>query len=177
MCRGGCGRQSHVACQDRRFCGDHRSVEEISRTHSRGAREMSVVTFGEIMLRLAPPGFERFLQTPRFVATFGGGEANVAVGLAALGDSAAFVTVLPEKHPVSDAIVRELRSFGVDTSRIVFSKGRVGIYYLEAGASQRASKVVYDREQSAIAIAQPGTIDWGATFTGADWLHVTGITP
>lgn len=138
---------------------------------------MSVVTFGEIMLRLAPPGFERFLQTPRFDATFGGGEANVAVGLAGLGDSAIFVTILPEKNPVTDAIVRELRGFGVDTSRIVFGKGRVGIYYLETGAIQRGSKVVYDREHSAIAIARPGAIDWRRTLAGADWLHVTGITP
>jgi 2-dehydro-3-deoxygluconokinase len=138
---------------------------------------MTVVTFGEIMLRLAPPGFERFLQTPRFVATFGGGEANVAVSLAGFGDSASFVTVLPDKNPVTEAIIRELRGLGVDASRIVFGKGRVGIYFLEAGASQRASKVVYDRENSAISIAQPGAVDWTRAFDGADWLHVTGITP
>ncbi len=138
---------------------------------------MSVITFGEIMLRLAPPGFERFLQTPRFDATFGGGEANVAVSLAGFGDSSAFVTVLPEKNPIADAIVRELRAFGVDTSKIASGKGRLGIYYLEAGASQRPSKVVYDREYSAIAIAEPTSIDWNAAFDGAEWLHVTGITP
>src|ERR1700680_2507498 len=104
---------------------------------------MSVVTFGEIMLRLTPPGFERFLPTAPFEATFGGGEANVAVSLAGFGESAIFVTVLAEKNPVADAIVRELRGLGVDMSRSVFGKGRVGIYFLEAGASQRASRVVY----------------------------------
>jgi 2-dehydro-3-deoxygluconokinase len=136
-----------------------------------------VVTFGEIMLRLAPPGFERFLQTPQFVATFGGGEANVAVALASLGVPSAYVTVLPEKNPIADAAVGELRRFGVDTSHIVRGKGRMGIYYLEAGASQRPSKVVYDRDSTAIAIAQPGAIDWDAAFKGADWFHITGITP
>src|SRR5262252_10456781 len=107
-----------------------------------------IVTFGEIMLRLAPPGMERFLQTPQFVATFGGGEANVSVALAGLGMPAAYVTVLPN-NPIADACVAELRRFGVDTSRIVRGKGRLGIYYLEAGANQRASKVIYDREHSA----------------------------
>ena len=97
---------------------------------------------------------------PQFVATFGGGEANVAVALAQLGLPAAFVTVLPDKNPMADAVVGELRRFGVDTSRIVRGKGRMGIYYLEAGANQRPSKVVYDRENSAIALAKPGDIDW-----------------
>src|SRR3979409_145707 len=137
----------------------------------------TVVTFGEIMLRLAPPGFERFLQTPQFVATFGGGEANVSVSLAALGAKAAFLTVLPEKNPIADACVGELRRFGVDPSRIVYGKGRMGIYYLEAGANQRASKVVYDRANSAIALAKPGDIDWDRSFDGAGWFHITGITP
>ena len=136
-----------------------------------------VVTFGEIMLRLAPPGFERFLQTPQFVATFGGGEANVAVALAALGAPASYVTVLPDKHPVADAAIAELRRCGVDTSYIVRGKGRMGIYYLEAGANQRPSKVVYDRNSSAIALAGPGAIAWDAVFTGAGWFHLTGITP
>jgi 2-dehydro-3-deoxygluconokinase len=154
-----------------------------------------VVTFGEIMLRLAPPGFERFLQTPQFMATFGGGEANVAVALAALGAPASYVTVLPDKHPVADAAIAELRRFGVDTSHIVRGKGRLGIYYLEAGANQRPSKVVYDRDSSAIALAGPGAIAWDAVFgarTGpaepgsvvrarssdaAAWFHLTGITP
>src|ERR1044071_99636 len=134
------------------------------------------VSFGEIMLRLAPPGFERILQTPQFVATFGGGEANVAVALAQFGLPAAYVTVLPN-NPIADACIAELRRFGVDTSRIVRGKGRLGIYYLEAGANQRASKVIYDREHSAIAIAQPGAISWDAAFAGAGWFHITGITP
>jgi 2-dehydro-3-deoxygluconokinase len=137
----------------------------------------TTVTFGEIMLRLAPPGFERFLQTPQFVATFGGGEANVAVALASFGLPAAYVTVLPDKHPIADAAIAELRRAGVDTSKIVRGKGRVGIYYLEAGANQRASKVVYDRGQSAIAIAKPGDIDWDRVFQDAGWFHITGITP
>jgi 2-dehydro-3-deoxygluconokinase len=137
----------------------------------------TTVTFGEIMLRLAPPGFERILQTGQFVATFGGGEANVAVALAQLGLQAAFVTVLPDKNPIADAVVGELRRFGVDTSKIVRSKGRMGVYYVEAGANQRPSKVVYDRENSAIALAKPGDIDWSRAFDDAGWFHVTGITP
>ncbi|MGA9813948.1 MAG: sugar kinase [Terriglobales bacterium] len=137
----------------------------------------TTVTFGEIMLRLAPPGFERILQTGRFVATFGGGEANVAVALAQLGLPAAFVTVLPDKNPVADAVIGELRRFGVDTSRIVRGKGRMGVYYVEAGANQRPSKVAYDRDYSAIALAKPGAIDWESVLEGAGWFHVTGITP
>src|SRR4051812_35020071 len=137
----------------------------------------TTVTFGEIMLRLAPPGLERYLQTPQFVATFGGGEANVAVALAQFGMPAAFVTVLPSANPIADATIAELRRFGVDTSRIVRGKGRLGIYYLEAGANQRPSKVIYDRAGSAIAIAKSGDIDWDAAFEGASWFHITGITP
>ena len=137
----------------------------------------TIVTFGEIMLRLAPPGFERFLQSPQFVATFGGGEANVAVALAQFGMPAAFVTVLPAANPVADACIGELRRFGVDTSRIVRGKGRLGIYYLEAGANQRPSKVVYDRENSAIALAKRGAVAWDEALAGAGWFHVTGITP
>jgi 2-dehydro-3-deoxygluconokinase len=136
-----------------------------------------IVTFGEIMLRLAPPDFERFLQTPRFVATFGGGEANVAVALAGFGLPTKFVTVLPDQNPIADAAVSELRRFGVETSGIVRGKGRMGIYYLEAGANQRPSKVVYDREYSAIALAKPGDIPWESVFAGATWFHITGITP
>ncbi len=113
-----------------------------------------VVTFGEIMLRLAPPGFERFLQSPQFVATFGGGEANVAVTVAGFGLEASYVTVLPE-NPIADAIVAELRRFNVSTSHIQRAKGRVGVYYVEAGANQRASKVVYDRDFSSIASRSP----------------------
>jgi 2-dehydro-3-deoxygluconokinase len=136
-----------------------------------------VVTFGEIMLRLAAPGWERFLQSPRFEATFGGGEANVAVALASLGVPATYVTVLPEKSPIADAVVGELWRFGVDTTHTVRRKGRLGIYYLETGANQRPSRVVYDREGSAMALAQPGDIDWQAIFRGAAWFHITGITP
>src|SRR5207249_3959999 len=137
----------------------------------------TTVTFGEIMLRLAPPGLERLLQSPQFVATFGGGEANVAVAVAQLGLPAAYVTVLPDANPIADAAIGELRRFGVDTSRIVRGKGRVGIYYLEAGANQRPSKVVYDRERSAISLAKPGDIDWDKALEGAGWFHITGITP
>ena len=137
----------------------------------------TTVTFGEIMLRLAPPGFERILQSPQFVATLGGGEANVAVALAQLGLPAAFVTVLPDKNPVADAVIGELRRFGVDTSRIVRGKGRLGIYYLEAGANQRPSRVVYDRDHSAIALAKPGDINWDRALEDAGWFHITGITP
>lgn len=137
----------------------------------------TTVTFGEIMLRLAPPGYERFLQNPEFVASFGGGEANVAVSLANFGAPSSFVSVLPEKNPIADAAIGELRRFGVDTSRIVRGQGRMGIYFLEAGANQRPSKVVYDRSHSAMALAGPGAIDWERAFEGAGWFHITGITP
>src|SRR5882672_7434119 len=137
----------------------------------------TVVTFGEVMLRLSPPGYERFLQSPQFVATFGGGEANVAVALAGFGWPAAYVTVLPPNQPIADAAIGELRRFAVDTSRIVRAKGRMGVYYVEAGANQRASKVVYDRDNSAIALAKPGDIDWDSILDGAGWFHITGITP
>jgi 2-dehydro-3-deoxygluconokinase len=136
-----------------------------------------VVTFGEIMLRLAPPGFERLLQSPQFVATFGGGEANVAVSVAGFGNPSRYITVLPDKNPIADAVVAQLRGFGVDTSQIVRGKGRMGIYFLESGANQRPSKVVYDRDNSAIALAGPGAIDWAAALADATWFHVTGITP
>jgi len=136
-----------------------------------------VVTFGESLLRLGAPGFERFLQSPHFTATFGGAEANVAVALCAFGVDAAYVTVLPDNNPIADAAIAELRSFGVDTSRILRAKGRLGIYYLEPGANQRPSRVVYDREQSTMALAKPGDIDWSKVFDGAAWFHITGITP
>jgi 2-dehydro-3-deoxygluconokinase len=136
-----------------------------------------VVTFGEIMLRLAPPGFERFLQSPQFVATFGGGEANVAVSIAQFGYPASYVTVLPPNNPIADAVISQLRSFGVDTSKIVRAKGRMPVYYVENGANQRPSKVVYDRDHSAIALAKPGDINWDSVFAGTGWFHITGITP
>jgi 2-dehydro-3-deoxygluconokinase len=138
---------------------------------------MTTVTFGEVMLRLAAPGFERFLQTPGFVATFGGGEANVAVALSNWGLSSAFVTALPDHNPLANAVISQLRSFGVDTTRIARTKGRVGIYFLETGANQRPSKVIYDREFSSIAMAKPGQIQWDDAFRGANWFHITGITP
>jgi 2-dehydro-3-deoxygluconokinase len=135
-----------------------------------------VVTFGEIMLRLSPPGFERFLQTPVFSATFGGGEANVAVGLAQFGLDSFYITRLPT-HEIGEAAVRALRAEGVKTDFIIRGGNRVGIYFVEAGASQRASNVVYDRAHSAISELEPGTVDWPKVFAGADWFHVTGITP
>jgi len=135
-----------------------------------------VITFGEIMLRLKSPGFERLFQTPVLEATFGGGEANVAVSLANFGLNAAFVTVLP-KNEIAESCIAELRRFGVDTSLIVRGSGRMGIYFLENGANQRGSKVVYDRDGAAIAVAKPGAIDWKKVFDGANWFHITGITP
>jgi 2-dehydro-3-deoxygluconokinase len=135
-----------------------------------------VVTFGELMLRLSPPGFERLLQTPAFVATFGGGEANAAVSLAQFGLDSVYITALP-KHAIGDAAVRALRAEGVLTHLIVRNGSRIGIYYAETGASQRASQVIYDRAHSSISEMKPDAVDWKAAFTGADWYHVTGITP
>ena len=135
-----------------------------------------VVTFGEIMLRLKSPGYERLFQSPGLEATFGGGEANVSVSLANYGMDTAFVSVLP-KNEIGDACVRELRSFGVDVSNIIRRDGRMGIYFLETGAVQRPSKVIYDRAGSAICEAKPGDIDWKKAFDGATWFHLTGITP
>jgi len=137
---------------------------------------MKVLTFGEIMLRLKAPGHERFFQSPMLEATFGGGEANVAVSLANYGMDAEFLTVLP-KNDIAEACIRELRYFGVDTKKIVRGEGRMGIYYLEGGANQLPSKVVYDRAYSSIALAKPGDIDWDKAFEGVDWFHITGITP
>ncbi len=137
---------------------------------------MKVLTFGEIMLRLKAPGCERLLQSPALEATFGGGEANVAVSLANYGMDAAFLTVLPE-NTLGDACMGELRRFNVDTRRILRGPGRMGIYFLEAGANQLPSKVIYDRADSSIALAGPGTIDWNVAFEGIDWFHITGITP
>ena len=137
---------------------------------------MKALTFGEIMLRLKAPGHERLFQSQRFEATFGGGEANVAVSLANYGMDAAFLTVLPQ-NALGDACISELRRFNVDTSRILKGPGRMGIYYLEAGANQLPSKVIYDRAYSSISLAGPGTIDWDAAFKDVDWFHITGITP
>ncbi len=137
---------------------------------------MKVLTFGEIMLRLKAPGHERLMQSPLMEATFGGGEANVAVSLANYGMDAAFLTVLPE-NTLGDACMGELRRFNVDTSRILRGPGRMGIYFLEAGANQLPSKVIYDRADSSVALAGPGTIDWNTALEGIDWFHITGITP
>lgn len=136
-----------------------------------------VVTFGEIMLRLAPPGYERFLMSPSLLATFGGGEANVAVSVANYGQAARYVTVLPPDNPIVDAFLGQMRAVGVDVSMVKRQKGRFGIYFVEPGANQRPSKVVYDRENSAIALAKPGDLDWKTILTGAAMFHVTGITP
>ncbi len=135
-----------------------------------------VITFGEIMLRLKPPAFERFFQSPVFEATFGGGEANVAVSLANYNMPVSYVTLLPE-NDIGNACISELRRFGVDTSMIKTGSGRMGIYYLETGANQRPSKVVYDREYSSIALGKPGDLDWENIFNSAAWFHITGITP
>ena len=136
----------------------------------------TIAAFGEIMLRLKSPGFERLLQSPMMEATFGGGEANVAISLANFGMDARFITVLPQ-NILGDHCVAELRKWGVDTKNVVRGKGRMGIYFLENGANQRPSVVVYDRADSAIALAKPGDIDWDAAFSGCGWFHFTGITP
>ncbi|MCL1930651.1 MAG: sugar kinase [Treponema sp.] len=137
---------------------------------------MKVITFGEIMLRLAPEGYYRLVQAQSLGATYGGGEANVAVSLANFGIDAAFVTKLP-RHEIGQAAVNSLRQFGVDTSNIVRGGNRVGIYFLEKGASQRPSKVIYDRAGAAIAEAVTSDFNWNAIFDGAHWFHFTGITP
>lgn len=137
---------------------------------------MRVLTFGEIMLRLRAPGHERFFQSNMLEATFGGGEANVAVSLANYGMDTEFCTVLPD-NAIADACVGELRRFGVNTGKIRRGPGRMGIYYLETGANALPSKVVYDRAFSSIAMAMPGDIDWEKVLEGVDWFHITGITP
>ncbi|HEY5510060.1 MAG TPA: PfkB family carbohydrate kinase [Prolixibacteraceae bacterium] len=135
-----------------------------------------VITFGEIMLRLATPGFERFGQSGNLSATFGGGEANVAVSLANFGIEVQFITRLP-KNEIADACIRELRGFSVDTTGIIRGGDRMGIYFLESGAVSRAGKVIYDRSGSSIAEIKSGMIDWEKLFQGATWFHWTGITP
>ncbi len=135
-----------------------------------------VVTLGEIMLRLKSPGHERLFQSPSLEATFSGGEANVAVSAAGFGLRARYVTALPD-GPLGDAAVAALRGMHVETDHVLRRPGRMGIYFVEAGAAQRASTVVYDRDGAAIAVAQPGEFDWDAIFDGAAWFHVSGITP
>lgn len=135
-----------------------------------------IVTFGEIMLRLATPGYLRFSQAGELSATFGGGEANVAVSLANYGMDVEFVTRLPE-NDMAQACVKDLRKHGVKTENIIYGGTRLGIYFLETGAVARASKVIYDRAHSAVSEIEPGMIDWDKVFEGAEWFHWTGITP
>ena len=135
-----------------------------------------IVTFGEIMLRLTPPGHLRLMQAPHFEITFGGAEANVAVTLAQLGSSAGYVTRLPA-NDLAQRAINELRGLGVDTNSIVRGGDRIGVYFLEQGASQRSGKIIYDRANSAIAEAQPAEFDWNKIFAGAKWFHWSGITP
>jgi 2-dehydro-3-deoxygluconokinase len=135
-----------------------------------------VVTFGEVMLRLKSPGFERLFQSPVLEASFGGAEANVAVSLSGFGVPVSFVSAVPS-NAIGDACLGELRRFGVDTSFVRRHGGRLGVYFLEAGANQRPSKVVYDRAGSSIASAKPGDFDWDAVLDGASWFHITGVTP
>ena len=135
-----------------------------------------IITFGELMLRLAPEGYYRFVQADTYGATYGGGEANVAISLANYGLDTAFVSKLP-KHEIGQAGVNSLRKYGVDTSFIARGGDRVGVYFLEKGASQRASKVIYDRAGSSIATASKDDFDWDKIFDGAEWFHFTGITP
>ena len=137
---------------------------------------MRVITFGELMLRLAPEGYYRFTQADKFTATYGGGEANVAVSLANYGVDVAFVSKIVN-NPIGDAAVNSLRKYGVDTSLITRGGNRLGIYYLEKGASQRPSKVVYDRANSSIAEAISEDFDWNKIFENVNWFHFTGITP
>jgi 2-dehydro-3-deoxygluconokinase len=137
---------------------------------------MKIVTFGDIMLRLAPPGFQRFTQARSFEAVYGGGEANVAVSLASFGEKVEYVTRLP-KNELGDACLMSLRSYGIHTEHIARGGERIGIYFIETGAAQRASKVIYDRANSSFATIQTGMIDWKKVFEGADWFHWTGITP
>lgn len=135
-----------------------------------------IITFGEIMMRLNPEGYQRIVQAGRFEASYAGGEANVAVSLSQYGDDASFVSRIPV-HEVGQACVNALRQFGVDTQHIIRSGDRLGIYFVEKGASQRASKVIYDRAGSAIALAKRSDFDWNEIFKDADWFHFTGITP
>ena len=137
---------------------------------------MTVLTFGEIMLRLRAPGHECFFQSNMMEATFGGGEANVAVSLANYGVDVQYFTILP-KNDLGQHCINELRRFGVDTKKIQRGEGRMGIYFLENGANQLPSKVIYDRAYSAIAIAKPEDVNWETVFEGVDWFHITGITP
>ncbi|MBR5539636.1 MAG: sugar kinase [Clostridia bacterium] len=135
-----------------------------------------VVTFGELMLRITPPGREMILQTPNMVCTFGGAEANVAVAVSSYGDKAKYVTALPN-NDLGRAAIGELRRFGVETDAIKLTDKRLGLYFTETGSNMRPSKVIYDRDNTAIAAVKPGDFDWDTILADADWFHVTGITP
>lgn len=137
---------------------------------------MKIITFGEILLRLAAPGYTKLFQKDSLDSSFCGGEANVAVSLAILGMESAFVTKLPD-NAVGYAALNSMRYFGVDTSKVIYGKGRMGLYYLEKGISQRPSEVIYDREFSAIALAKREDFNWSRIFDGVDWFHWTGINP
>ncbi len=164
--------------------GESNALSESSNTKTETKKNINlsdlsdkrIITFGELMLRLAPEGYLRFVQSESFGATFGGGEANVGISLANFGMDSAFVTKLP-KHEIGQMAVNSLRKFGVDTSLIIRGGDRVGIYYLEKGASQRPSKVIYDRAYSAISEASKDDFDWDKIFENAGWFHFTGITP
>ena len=134
-----------------------------------------IVTFGEIMLRLNPEGYLRFSQAEKFVASYAGGEANVAVSLANYGNDVSFVSKVPA-HEIGQNAVNALRRFGVDTRHVLYGGPRLGVYYVEKGASQRGSKVIYDRAGSSIALSRADEYDWDAIFADADWFHFTGIT-
>ena len=134
------------------------------------------LTFGELMLRLKSPGRERFLQSPSLEATFGGGEANAAVSLANYGLDVEFLSVIPS-NAIGDAAIGELKRFGVGTDKIIRTDGRMGIYYLETGANQRPSKVIYDRAYSAFSLFAPGGYDWEKIYSDVKWIHISGITP
>ncbi len=139
-------------------------------------KQQKVVTFGEIMLRLSTPGYQRFGQASQFEVNYGGGEANVAVSLAQFGLDAVFVSRLPQNE-IGQAAVNELRRYGVKTEYILQGGSRIGIYFLESGASQRPSRVIYDRAHSAVSGIKPGMVNWNDAFSGASWFHITGITP
>ena len=139
-------------------------------------QQLKIAAFGEVLLRLMSPGHERLFQSPRLEATFGGSEVNTAIALANFGAQAAFATVLPD-NDVGSACLREMRAFGLDVSAVRRKPGRMGLYFLETGAMQRPSKVVYDRAGSAMALAKPGDVDWNRLLEGATWFHFSGITP
>jgi 2-dehydro-3-deoxygluconokinase len=136
----------------------------------------SIAAFGEIMLRLSPPGKEKLFQSPLLSARFGGGEANVAVSLAAFGHRVRYISICPPNE-IGEAAVSELRRWGVETDHVLRQGKRLGVYFAETGANQRPGKVIYDRENSALAEAKVGSIDWDSALQGVDWLHTTGITP